>query len=327
MDKIEYRAVIKFLHLKGNTSTEIKAELISVYGDRAPSFSTIKSWVAEFKRGRTSIFDEERAGRPKTATTLDIVEKVHRIVMDDDQLKLDEIAPVAGISHERVHNILHTHLNMRKIGTRWVPRQLTNDAKCTRLKISKECIERRVKAVDFFDNFITCAESWIHYGGNASPSPTNTKRSKRSNKKIRSTIFWDSYGILYIEYREEEDGNISEKDWASVLNSLDAEIKKKRSYNMIFFHHDNAMMNVSKKYKYELISNAPNSPDLAPCDYFLFPNLKKWLTGKKCYSSDELREAVTGYFNGLEREYFSEGIQTIENRWNKCIELNGDYVE
>ncbi|KAL6264243.1 hypothetical protein P5V15_004331 [Pogonomyrmex californicus] len=33
MEKIEYRAVIKFLHLKGNTPAQIKIELDAVYGD------------------------------------------------------------------------------------------------------------------------------------------------------------------------------------------------------------------------------------------------------------------------------------------------------
>jgi len=47
MDKTEYRAVIKYLFLKDNTHTKIKDELDSVYGDCAPSFTT----VAEIKLG------------------------------------------------------------------------------------------------------------------------------------------------------------------------------------------------------------------------------------------------------------------------------------
>lgn len=35
-------SVIKFLHLKGNTPTQIKAELDTVYGDSAQSFATVK---------------------------------------------------------------------------------------------------------------------------------------------------------------------------------------------------------------------------------------------------------------------------------------------
>ena len=52
--KIEYRAVIKYLFLKGNTPTQIKDKLDSAYGDSASSFTIVKFWAAEFKRGRKS---------------------------------------------------------------------------------------------------------------------------------------------------------------------------------------------------------------------------------------------------------------------------------
>lgn len=57
MDKIEYKAIIKYLFLKGYTPTQIKVELDDMYGDCAPSFNTVKFWVAEFKSGRTSLED------------------------------------------------------------------------------------------------------------------------------------------------------------------------------------------------------------------------------------------------------------------------------
>jgi len=53
IDKIEYRAVIKFFVKEGLTSFEIHSKFIKVYWDSSPSFSTIKKLAAEFKRGRT----------------------------------------------------------------------------------------------------------------------------------------------------------------------------------------------------------------------------------------------------------------------------------
>ena len=160
MDKIEYRAVIEFLHLKGKSSTEIKTELDCVYGEASPSFSTIKSWVVEFKRGRRSIFDEERPGRPKTATIDEIIDKVHGIVMDDRRLTVVEIAETAGISTERVHAILYEHLDMRKLSARWVPRLLTLDQKRIRLDISKACLKRfKHNPNDFLRRFVTVDET------------------------------------------------------------------------------------------------------------------------------------------------------------------------
>jgi L-ribulose-5-phosphate 3-epimerase UlaE len=55
LDIIEYRAVIKFFVKESSTPNEIHSKLIKVYGDSSPSFSTIKEWAAEFKRGHTSL--------------------------------------------------------------------------------------------------------------------------------------------------------------------------------------------------------------------------------------------------------------------------------
>ena len=72
-------------------------KFIKVYGDSSPSFSTIKKWAAEFKRGRTSLKDDPREGRPKSATTPEIIEQVHNVVLDDWRKKLHEIAETVGI--------------------------------------------------------------------------------------------------------------------------------------------------------------------------------------------------------------------------------------
>jgi transposase len=69
MDKNESRSVIKFFIKEGLTPNEIHSKFMKVYGNSSPSFSTIKKWAAEFKRGRTGLEDDPREGRPKSATT------------------------------------------------------------------------------------------------------------------------------------------------------------------------------------------------------------------------------------------------------------------
>ena len=46
------------------------------YGDSTPGKSTIIDWYAEFKRGRTSINDAERSGRPKSVVVPENITKV-----------------------------------------------------------------------------------------------------------------------------------------------------------------------------------------------------------------------------------------------------------
>ena len=74
MDKIEYRAVIKFFVKEGLKPNEIHSKFINVFGDSSPSFSKIKKWAAEFKHGHTSIEDDPQEGRPKSATSPEIIE-------------------------------------------------------------------------------------------------------------------------------------------------------------------------------------------------------------------------------------------------------------
>jgi hypothetical protein len=45
MDKIEYRAVIKFFVKEGLTPNETDSMFINLYGDSSPSFSTFKKWA------------------------------------------------------------------------------------------------------------------------------------------------------------------------------------------------------------------------------------------------------------------------------------------
>ena len=86
MDKIEYCLVIKFFVKEGLTPNEIHSKFIKVYGASSLSFSTIKKWAAEFKRGRTCLEDDPREGRPKSVTTPEIIEQVHDMVLIDRRL-------------------------------------------------------------------------------------------------------------------------------------------------------------------------------------------------------------------------------------------------
>jgi transposase len=76
-------------------------------------FSTIKKWVAEFKRGRTGLEDDPGEGRPKRAATPEIIEQVHDMILDDRRMKVGEIAETIGILKERVGYILHEELGMK----------------------------------------------------------------------------------------------------------------------------------------------------------------------------------------------------------------------
>jgi len=50
-NNIETRTVIKFSFLQGKAPKEIHVFLKEILGENAPSYVTVKNWVAQFKRG------------------------------------------------------------------------------------------------------------------------------------------------------------------------------------------------------------------------------------------------------------------------------------
>ena len=75
----------------------------------------MRYWFNEFKRGRTSIFDEQRPGRPTDVATDEIVKKVHDIVLADRRTKVREVAEAVRVSYGTAINILRDKLGMRKL--------------------------------------------------------------------------------------------------------------------------------------------------------------------------------------------------------------------
>ena len=110
--KVEYRAVIRYLYLKGKTGKEIHVELADVYWSSSPYYAQVKFWVGEFKRGRMSLEDEARSGCPLDASDEELCKKVRDLVYSDRRIQVEEIAEASSISHGSVSTILD-RLGMR----------------------------------------------------------------------------------------------------------------------------------------------------------------------------------------------------------------------
>ena len=83
--------MIKYLHMKGLTPKEIKAELNNVRSTSIPKFGIVYNWVNKFKRGRRSTCDAPLSGRPIEAATPKIIDKVHDIILTDRRVKVREL--------------------------------------------------------------------------------------------------------------------------------------------------------------------------------------------------------------------------------------------
>jgi hypothetical protein len=88
--KFDVRAVIRFLHAKGETAAEIHRLLVSVYGEDVMKRQNVAKWCREFEAGKSDVHDEIRSGRPSVVTDL-IIQKIDENIRADRRLTIDEL--------------------------------------------------------------------------------------------------------------------------------------------------------------------------------------------------------------------------------------------
>jgi len=82
------------------------------------------------------------------------------------------------------------------------------------------------------------------------------------------------------------------------------------------------------EFRYELLPHPTYSSNLAPCDYFLFPNLKKWFRGKRFIIREQFIAETKAYFEELVQIILFERLEKVEESyWIKCVKSKGDYIE
>jgi hypothetical protein len=74
-----------------------KGKLDKHHGKSAPSIRMVYKWFQNFRSGHMSMSNAERSGSPVEATTPEIVDKIHDMVMDDTRVKVREITSAVGI--------------------------------------------------------------------------------------------------------------------------------------------------------------------------------------------------------------------------------------
>ena len=99
---------------RGLTQQQCIDELNSIFGDEAPSRTTVYRWYGEFKRGRSSLQNEFCEGQPKSVIVLENIDAVSQLMLQDHHVTYRETEITLGISGTSIHQILYEHLTVKK---------------------------------------------------------------------------------------------------------------------------------------------------------------------------------------------------------------------
>jgi hypothetical protein len=202
VSRTDFRVMIFYDFKRGISFTESHENLTKAFGDHAVSLHTVRRWYDEFQHGRASFEDEPRSGRPREVVTAENVERVRQLIKDQRNITYEEIEETLGIGAAAVKTILHEHLRVRKIASRWVPHLLSEDQKQARVDWCHFMLKKfdggRSKSVW---NIFTGDESWIYacdpetkqqstvWVFEDEPPPTKVTRSRSVAKQMVAVFF------------------------------------------------------------------------------------------------------------------------------------------
>ena len=163
--------------------------------------------------------------------------------------------------------------------------------------------------------------------------------SSRAPRKVQGRFwlfFFDAKGVLY-RHVVPRGSTDTAAAYVEILANLRDAVNRKRNHlrdGRWLLHHDNAPVHTAGKVleflhrnNMQTVPHPPYSPDLAPCDFFLFPTLKRPLRGRRFSNDNELIQAVGDVTRDIEKD----GLLHVFYKWTaqlrKCIEIGGGYVE
>ncbi|UYV73990.1 JRKL, partial [Cordylochernes scorpioides] len=333
---MDQRTCIKFCVKNEIKCADAFRMLTVAYGEATLDRSNVYRWYKMFSEGREDVNDEERAGRPSTSTTDEKINKVEKMILANRRITVRKVAEDLNISIGSCHSIFINDLGMRRVAAKFVPKLLNCDQKQQRMNIANEMLDSVRDDPNLLQRVITGDEAWV-YGYDVETKAQSSQwklpheprpkkaRQVRSNVKVLLPVFFDCRGVVHHEFLP-QGRTVNKEYYLQVMRNLREVIRQKRpdlwkNKNWLL-HHNNASAHTSLLVRDFLAKNntlmmpqPPYSPDLAPCDFFLFPKLKRPMKGRRYATLDEINTASK---DELKKIFKNDFLKCFED-WKKPI--------
>ena len=150
-------------------------------------------------------------------------------------------------------------------------------------------------------------------------------------------VWWSSTGIIHYSFVKSGTA-ITADVCINKLNEMMRKLahKQPRLVNMDqqILLQDNARPRVAQRtllivqqWNLEILSYPPYSPDLAPTDYHFFQALYNFLQGKTFALEEQAKTSFSDFIASCFPQFFVVGINKLQIRWQKCIDILGAYFD
>ena len=165
-------------------------------------------------------------------------------------------------------------------------------------------------------------------------APPDSRRPNRANPPTNfwGSLFWQHWQDLHVLSSHWTDSQQGILCWGfkGVQQEIPLEEASTLQIGSVAFppgHNSILVTDYLTKMGIKTVPHPSYSPDLAHCDFCLFPKLKEKLRGCYYETIEEMKEAVTKVIDTLTQEDFHGAFLKLFERYNKFIAAGGDYLE
>ena len=331
---------IKFCANLEKSATETLKMIQQGFGDQNLSRTQVFQWHTQFKTSRTSV-DDEHTGRTTSCTS---PETSFRIDVGPFTTLLRRWKLVMGHASGFCWKNWACTVSQPNLcpGSWQLTRSSSASMSALNFVSSPPTMKRSCPGSSLVMRagftVTTLRQSDNPPSGKAPTSPgPNKARQVKSNLKSMFITFFDIKGFVYEEFVPTGQ-TVNSKFYCKVLRRLHEKLRRHRPQlwreQTWLLHHDNAPSHTSflthqflAKNKIAVIPHPPYSPDLAPCDFFLFPKMKLKLKGRRFDTIEEIQAELQRVLDTLTEKCFQEVFQKWRRQSDQCLHAGGNYFE
>lgn len=190
------------------------------------------------------------------------------------------------------------------------------------------------KKKKFLDQIVIGGEEWIHYKYFKAQS-SKSAECDSSTIKVKVSIWWNNKGVLFHEILEEPTSDFCLTQLRKLEEALRHQPRVNKKLKVILLHNSFAELETLKsvwleaeKHEWEILPHPQYSLDIVPSDYHLFGPMNTALQNEtKLQNVKELETWIRKWIDSKDKEFWEQGIYSLEKRWENVVEEDGWYFE
>lgn len=322
-------------------------------GDTVPSTSVIQASVRKFhENGTIGNLSKLHSGRPTTSVTPENIERVEEFFSENPRTSLNRASQALGIPRTSLQRIAKTRVKLfpYKIQTF---QQLSEFDQQRRLDFSMSMIDMiiagsiKTKRIWFSDEAHFWLSGYVNKQNYRFWAKENPRIFQTTTLKPQKITVWCAicekgiFGPIFID--ETVNGERYKRllqrkfiPFAHGLNAVDhywfmQDGATPHRTNVVFDvlneHFGSRVLGLDYASRCGGIEWPPYSPDLNPCDFFLWGYLKDKVYSGNPQTLDALKEAIELEIAALQPDTLKNVINGFESRLHATVENEGAHIE